>query len=289
MKTSISTKMIAALERAMKRLTPEMRAKLTAYVLSQQSDSGAFVNKGGKDGLYDTVFGWIVLYALGVRLDSHKMSSYLSQFNPEELDLVHYIAYMKSKSLYRLVSEGVIGMWLNVWSVGNVRSLDSFKEYPFGDRHTPYNQFFWLSLLEDNNARLIGKKQTLIDLEDYKVPGGGYSVQQHQDTVSTNATATALMIKAQLAAYDHDDAQALRKMQEKDGGFKSEVTSPVADLHSTATALFALKNYGLKPLVDPTAFIQAHLTPNNGFVLTKLVDQGDMEDTFYGLMALGSI
>ena len=289
MKTSISTKMMSALERAKKRLTPEIRERVTAFVLSQQTESGAFINKEGQEDLYETAFGWLVSYALGFRLDSNKMSAYLKQFNPEELDLIHYLAYMKCKSLYRLVSEGVIGMWLNVWSVGNVRSLDSFQAFPYGDRHSPYNQFFWLSLLEDNNARLIGKKQTLIDLEDYNVKGGGYSIQKHQDTDSANATAAALMIKAQLAVYDHVEAGALRKMQEQDGGFKAEVTSPEADLVSTATALFALKNYGLKPMVDPTDFIYQHLTSSGSFLRTMQDERGDMEDVFYGLLALGSV
>ena len=289
MKTSISTKMMSALGRAKKRLTPETRSKITAFVLSQQTENGAFVNKGGQEDLYYTVFGWLVSYVLGVRLDSNKMSAYLKQFNPDELDLIHYMAFMKCKLLYTLVSQGIVGMWLSVWSVDNLRSLDTFQEFPHGDRHNPYNQFFWLSLLEDNNARLIGKKQTLIDLQDYKVKGGGYSNLQHQETASANATAAALMIKAQLAVYDYEEVEALRAMQEDNGGFKAEADAPMPDLLSTATALFALKNYGKKPVVNPADFIEAHLADNGGFMATLLDTQCDVESVFYGLLAFGSI
>ena len=289
MKTSISTKMMSALQRAKKQLRPETRERLTAFVLSQQTENGGFINKGGKEDLYYTAIGWLVAYVLGIRLDSKKMSAFLEQFDSEELDLIHYMAYMKCKSLYRLVSEGIFGMWLNVLTVGNVRSLDSFKEFPQGDRHSPYNQFFWLSLLEDNNARLIGKKQTLIDLQDYQVAGGGYSNLKHQETASANATAAALMIMAQLAVYDHKDADALRNMQEDNGGFKAEEGAPIPDLLSTATALFVLKNYGIKPLYNPAGFIEAHLADNGGFMATLLDEQCDVEYVFYGLLALGSI
>ena len=289
MKTSISTKLMVALERAKKRLTDDSYKRLMAFVQSQKTENGAFVNKGGQEDLYYTAFGWLVSYAMGIRLDANKMSAYIKQFDAEQLDLVHYMAWMKCKKLYRLVSEGVLGMWLSVWSVGNLRSLDSFSEYPQGDRHSPYTQFLWLSVLEDNNARLIGKKQTLVDLQDYRKIGGGYANLKDNESASANATAAALMIKAQLSVYDHDEAKALQKMQDESGGFKSEASSPMPDLLSTSTSLFALKNYGLKPLIDPKDFIEAHWLDNGGFAATLLDKQSDMEYVFYGLLALGSI
>lgn len=278
-----------ALRKANKRLTEDTRSKLIAFVLSQQTESGAFVGKGGKEDLYYTVFGWLVTYMLGIRLDAAKMGKFLKGFDEERLDLIHYISWMKCKMLQRLVSEGIVGMWLNVWSVNNVRSLDSFKDFPQGDRHSPYTQFLWLSMLEDYNVRLIGKKQTLIDLQDYKVEGGGYANLKGSETPSANATAAALMIKAQLAAYDHVEAVWLRDMQEENGGFKADTLAPLPDLLSTATSLFALKNYGIKPVCDPLDFIEAHWCDNGGFMATLLDGQSDMEYVFYGLLALGSL
>jgi len=289
MKTSISTKMMVTLKRAKKRLTEDSYKRLTSFVLSQQTESSAFMNKGGKEDLYYTAFGWLVADVLGVRLNAGKMGAYIRQFDDTQLDLVHYMAWMKCRMLYRLVSEGVIGMWLNVWDVSQIRPLDSFSEFPQGDRHSPYTQFLWLSLLEDNNIRLKGTKQTLIDLQDYQIKEGGYANLKDSASASANATAAALMIKAQLAAYDHVEADALRKMQDESGGFKAEAGSMVPDLLSTSTSLFALKNYGLKPLIDPTDFIEAHWLEDGGFAATLLDGQSDMEYVFYGLLALGSI
>ena len=289
MKTSISSKMMSALERAKKRLATETREGLVSFLLSQQRGNGGFPNKGGLEDLYYTAFGWLVSYVLGIRLEADKMNAYLGQFKEEELDFVHYIAFMKCKMLHRLVSEGIMGMWLNGWKASNVRSLDSFLEFPHEDRHSPYNQFLWLSLLEDCHFRLMGKKQTLIDLQNYRVAGGGFSNLKQQEAASANATAAALMIKAQLAVYDRLDAEALCKMQEDNGGFKAEEGAPIPDLLSTATALFALKNYGLKPLYNPAGFIEAHLADNGGFMATLLDEQCDVEYVFYGLLALGSI
>ena len=289
MKTSISTKMMVALKRARKRLTEDSYKRLRTFMLSQQTANGAFINKGGEEDLYYTAFGWLVSYVLDFRLDAGKMGAYLRQFDETQLDLIHYMAWMKCRMLYRLVSEGVIGMWLNVWTVGNVRSLDSFSEYPQGDRHSPYTQFLWLSLLEDNNARLIGKKQTLIDLKDYQVKEGGYANLKDCVSASANATAAALMIKAQLAVYDKAEAGVLQNMQDESGGFKAEAGSSIPDLLSTSTSLFALKNYGLRPLVDPTDFIEGHWLEDGGFAATLLDEQSDVEYVFYGLLALGSI
>lgn len=289
MKTSISTKLMNALQCGRKHMTPETRKKVTDFVLSQQTESGAFLGKGGLEDLYYTMFGWLVAYVLNIRLDSQKMSEYINRFDADELDFVHYIAYMKCKMLHRLVAKGVIGMWLNGLNVSNVRSLDSFQEYPQGDRHSPYTQFLWLSLLEDSNIKLIGKKQTLIDLQDYRVAGGGYANLPQSETPSANATAAALMIKAQLSVYDHAEAEALRNMQNETGGFKAEIFSPMPDLLSTATSLFALKNYGVKPSVNPSDFLEAHWLEQGGFAATLLDERSDVEYVFYGLLALGSI
>lgn len=278
-----------ALRKANNRLTQNTRSNLSAFVLSQQTECGAFVGKGGKEDLYYTAFGWLVAYMLGIRLDADKMREYLNDFDAERLDLIHYISWMKCKMLQRLVSEGMVGMFLNVWSVNNIRPLDSFRVFPQGDRHSPYTQFLWLSLLEDNNSRLIGKKQTLIDLQDYKVEGGGYANLKDSETASANATAAALMIKAQLAVYDHVEAVALRDMQEENGGFKAESLAPIPDLLSTATSLFALKNYGIKPKYEPLDFIEAHCCENGGFLATLFDEQSDVEYVFYGLLALGSL
>lgn len=276
------------MRRATKRLLPESRNKLVAFTLSQQIENDAFMGKGGQEDLYYTSFGWLVSYVLGIRLDASKMSAYIKRFDENELDLVHYVAWMKCKMLYRLVSEGMLGMWLNVWNVNNVRSLDTFTDFPQGDRHSPYTQFLWLSVLEDNNARLIGKKQTLLDLQDYKVEGG-YANLKDSESASANATAAALMIKAQLAVYDHEEAVVLRDMQEDNGGFKAEAQAPLPDLLSTATSLFALKNYGIKPKYEASDFIEAHWNENGGFMATLLDEQSDMEYVFYGLLALGSL
>ena len=276
------------MRRATKRLSPESRNKLVAFTLSQQIENDAFMGKGGQEDLYYTSFGWLVSYVLGIRLDASKMSAYIKRFDENELDLVHYVAWMKCKMLYRLVSEGMLGMWLNVWNVNNVRSLDTFIDFPQGDRHSPYTQFLWLSVLEDNNARLIGKKQTLLDLQDYKVEGG-YANLKDSESASANATAAALMIKAQLAVYDHEEAVVLRDMQEDNGGFKAEAQATLPDLLSTATSLFALKNYGIKPKFEASDFIEAHWNENGGFMATLLDEQSDMEYVFYGLLALGSL
>ena len=87
----------------------------------------------------------------------------------------------------------------------------------------------------------------------------------------------------------NDDLDYLLHVQDPSGGFRADVTAPVPDLLSTATALFALRCYGVSPLVSPRDFIEAHWLDNGGFGATLWDEEGDVEYLFYGLLALGSL
>ena len=109
-------------------------------------------------------------------------------------------------------------------------------------------------------------------------------------TATTNATVAALAVRGQSAGYvENDDILFLHDQQETSGGFAATKASPVPDLLSTATSLFMLSCYNVKPKYPARDFIEAHWLDSGGFSATLLEDKSDVEYTFYGMLALGTI
>ena len=107
---------------------------------------------------------------------------------------------------------------------------------------------------------------------------------------ATNATAAALSVIGQLDAYhDTDSLNYILAIQSDTGGFAATEHAPLPDLLSTATALFLLRCYGRKPTISPKNFVEAHWMDNGGFSATLLEETSDVEYTFYGLLALGTV
>ncbi|MDR2938032.1 MAG: hypothetical protein LBU92_03730 [Prevotellaceae bacterium] len=285
MRSTISAKLFRALQKGKAQLSAEALAKIADFVASQKTDNGAFKNKSGTADLYYTSFGLFLLYILDNQIDISKTKLYLSQQNTSDLDLIHYAAYLRCRMMERLTKWGKIGLLAQPFFAKKIRSLSTFSDVPHGDFQSPYTQFVWLSLLED--AGCCAKPVEA--LENYHLPNGGYKNSADGLTATTNATVAALAVQGQLRGYkENDDVLFLRNAQDESGGFFAAANSPVPDLLSTATALFVLNCYGVKPKYSARNFIEAHWLNSGGFSATLLEEKSDVEYTFYGLLALGA-
>ncbi len=290
MKTTISMQLMQTLQAGKERMNTTALERVVRFVNSQRTADDLFVNKSGEADLYYTSFGWLLSYVLGIRLDVDKMNAYLEEVETETLDLVHYAAYMRCQMLCDLMRKGMIRFTLSMLRAIPVRDLSTFKVVPHQDSKAPYTQFVWLSLLEDTQNEIENRQQVLNDLSAYQVGKGGYTNLKGHEVASTNATAAALMIKGQLETYKPSPAvYQLGQMQEVIGGFKAVKESPIPDLLSTATALFALRSYGVEPRYQAADFVEAHWLESGGFAATLMEDESDVEYVFYGLLALGSV
>ena len=72
------------------------------FVLSRKSENDAFTDKAGCEDVYYTSFGWVLSYVLGIELDAGRMGGYLDSLDEEQLDLVHYAAYMRCRMMHRM-------------------------------------------------------------------------------------------------------------------------------------------------------------------------------------------
>ena len=291
MKETLSVKLLNTLNRGKKQVGKEALCHIVRFVESQKTDEEAFVNKNNATDLYYTMFGWLLACVLDIRLDSKKTILFLEQQNIANMDLIHYAAFVRCKVLQKLLAGNKIKLLLDrLTSTTPIKSLHEFKGFPHNDAESPYSQFIWLSLKEDINQNIAHKEEIKANLLKYKVPEGGYSNIAESKQAATNATVAALAIYGQLDGYkENEDTRFLQQQQQDSGGFAAVTNSPVPDLLSTATALFMLRCYNMTPKVSPRDFIEAHWLDSGGFSATLLEETSDVEYTFYGLLALGSL
>lgn len=289
MKDTLSIRLLRTLSTAKEQLSSEALALIKQYVNSQLLEDGvSFKNKVGASDLYYTAFGWLLSYVLEITLDGRQRKVYLNSIQRADLGLIHYAALMRCCLLDELMDKGKLQMALAGVKTREIPTLSSYHEVPQGDPHNPYSQFIWQGLLEDTGH--ADNTYEVSQMEIYHIPGQGYANSPAHDMAYLNATTAALVLLGRSNDWKkNDDVTALQQMQEESGGFKASMTAPIADLLSTATALFVLKQYGVKPLFDASDFIVSHWLENGGFAATLLDEASDVEYVFYGLLALGSL
>ncbi len=280
MRETISIRLFKTMQKGKKQLSKEALERIAGFVRLQRTAEGTFMDKSGQPDLYYTLFGWMLSYIVGIPSDSKRNKAYLASVDIERLDLIHYAAYMRLRRIHRVVN----------WWKTEVKTLPDFNGIPHHDLQSPYTQFIWMSLLEDTKNRIKDKKEIIDTLTLYRAKAGGYMNTTDGLSATTNATVAALAIKGQLDGYrDNPDIHFLYSLQQPSGGFAAAEASPVPDLLSTATSLFMLSCYGIEPKYPARDFIEAHWLDSGGFSATLLEDKSDVEYTFYGLLALGTM
>ena len=284
----LSFRLLDILQKGKNRLSDEAQKRIASFVISQLAENGGFMDKNGKADLYYTSFGLMLAYILKLNINPHITERWLDKQENRSSDLIYRSASIRSRMLCRLLKSGELAYAVNRLFQTR-QTLPVFSDYPHGDPYSPYSQFLLLSLREDMGMDTINHQEILTFLTGYHVETGGFSNIKGSKQATTNATVAALSVKGQLCGYqDNDDVRYLFSSQDDSGGFFAGVSSPVPDLLSTATALFMLKCYGIAPRFAADDFMDAHWLPSGGFGATLADETGDVEYTFYGLLALGA-
>ena len=287
MKETITIKLLKTIQRGYEALSQDAKLMMSDFILTQRCKDGGFINKQGEQDLYYTTFGSLLQYVFGINYNTGELKRYLNSIDADNLDLIHYAAYMRCRLLASVTDSKFLGVLTSLISQKNIRSEESFEVWPNNNKNAPYSRFIWFSLLEDTNN---SKQHTWLS-EEYAIKGGGYSNVKGQDSASVNATAAALMVKGQNEGYDKtsQDVLYLLNSQLPSGGFKASPQTHMPDLLSTATALFTLLCYDVQPRYSAQEFVEAHWLDNGGFGATILDSNSDVEYLFYGLLALGTL
>ena len=290
MRQTLSEKILDALNRGKNRLSAEAISRLTAYIESQLLPDQSFMDKTGRSDLYYTLFGWMLCWVLKIELDTVRMKVYLDHQDEKNTDLIHYACLKRCVVVCKLFTKGKSAAAVQVLRKQQIRAIDQFEQVPNNDVNAPYTQYIWLSLLEDTGNKPQDTKQIIASLASYATGDGGYANDTTATVATTNATVAALAVSGQLKGFSPDPAlDYLSKLQHRNGGFSATPSSAIPDVLSTATALFLLYCYGVKPLYDAENFIEAHWLEPGGFAATLADDKSDIEYCFYGLLALGCV
>jgi hypothetical protein len=259
------------LTRSLKLLDQDAIDSLKAFVKGKQTKSGGFADKAGNADLYYTLFGYYLVDALGlydIRLPIEKYLENEVTNNKLEGVHLHCAAILAdrigaNKSIRKALTEKVRENLKNQF-----------------EKQAVYNTF--LSLL------------TCYYVKDFK---SLYRLRKQSESLTGRKSFTSPVVAAFLVLQSSfrkpvkDLREKLLTFYNGKGGFKATVAAPVPDLLSTAVALYALNFTGydlsiIKP--DSLDFVDSMFT-EGGFMGNVLDTDPDVEYTFYGLLALGSL
>ena len=100
----ITYTLLQTLRQSTERLSPQARRQVIQYVESQRVEGEAFKDRGGKADLYYTLFGWMLVYALGIRSNSQQRKAFLDGVNQSCLDELHQTVFQVCCLLNKLLS-----------------------------------------------------------------------------------------------------------------------------------------------------------------------------------------
>lgn len=289
-----SDDMLTAARRGVRRLGARAAA-VGRFVEGRHQPDGGFRGRGPASDLYYTVFGIDCLLAFDPPCPPPRTAAYLAQFGDgADLDFMHLVSLIRCRS--RLAAgRGEPGLTSRLSSrLMSFSSPDGGFTTTAGAAHGSVTAaFLACAACQDAGVPPPAPAGVLASLERLRTVDGGYANVPGLRSGTTLATAGALAVRHWMGQpADLATAQWILDQYQNDGGFLATPGAPVADLLSTATAVFALHTGGfdLSGLVPACpAFIDRLQQPDGGFRGHALDSAADCEYTFYALMALGCL
>ena len=244
---------------------------MRSFVLSQQTVEGGFADRGRKCDLYYSLFGYFVSNSLAVPGFIEPLKKYIEATVP----------LGNLTGVYRYCGAILYAKLIGLDDVTEKLRKEILEDLLRPDLKQPeYSGFLGilaLFYLEDylSIQRVVNRYKRLVILKGHPCPV---------------VAATAVMLG--MAGNPQSEAvEALRSFYRGNGGFAAVLRAPEEDLLSTGVALFALHFLDadirlIKP--DCLSFVD-DLYDNGGFRATSTDFITDVEYTFYGLLALGSM
>jgi len=257
------------LENALQFLNKDTVEEMRQKSLNFRNNNGGFCDRAGNSDLYYSLFGMFVGNALQINNTNENLRKYLQSAGiVKNMDGVN--AYCLS--IISSVSGYVDKKTEEIKQQIKKRLLENLQ-------HPDYNLFLGiLSLFYQRKYFTILKILRKIKIDP------------KEKWPCPVIAANAVVIKASGKA-SNDLEKRIMEFYRGDGSFGALKNSPLGDLLSTAVALFALKFIGadirsIKP--DCLSFVDS-LYMDGSFAATSFDSETDIEYTFYGMLALGSL
>ena len=276
----------------MDQLADESKRALLAFVSSQQLANGGFRGRSSDADLYYTFFAVTILATMGGAVDVGALANYLDSFDDgSELDFIHLACFIRCRTMLGDIGDEFLARLLDM--LERYRSGDGgYQQMSKGaDCGSVYACFIAWLVYQDVGKDMPDQDGVISCLESFKLADGSYANDISVESGSTTATAAAVVLLRGLG-LPVDDAtieQLLARADDK-GGFFAGESAPIADLLSTATALYALRvaGYDLDAGLDMHYdYIASLWNEDGGFAGNALDSESDCEYTYYALLALG--
>jgi hypothetical protein len=245
--------------------------ELKKYVRGKQHQSGGFMDRAGNPDLYYTLFGCYLSEALGLEEMMPGTRKYVeNEISKNGLDQVHLYCAVILASKLDIRNKNVRNMLYRI--------REGVCAEP--DRHGEFRAF--MSLLYCYYYREY-RSLYLLTKMPWETTGS--------HTAPLPVVAASALLRHSFGKPLAEDVKKLLGFYNDNGGFKATKETPEPDLLSTAVGLYALRvaDYDMRTIKpDCLNFIDSLYT-DGGFGSGILDRTTDIEYTFYGLLALGSL
>jgi len=231
---------------------------------------GGFCDRGGKTDLYYSLFGVLVSEALMPGKNDENLKRYIQKLHLSSeykgvylycAAIIHYKLFGSDKVSIKLKKQVREALRTNLQKPDYNLFLGILSLYVHQDYFSLFKMLRKMNFDEDKN-----------------------------DLPCPVLAAKAIVLKASGKNIENVEKK-LMDLYRGNGSFSALKDSPIGDLLSTAVALFALQFIGADVrLIKPECLVYIDSLYDNGsFRATELDFDTDIEYTFYGLLALGSL
>ncbi len=259
------------LKKSLTLLHDDSISDLQKFVRSRQHSSGGFVDRAGNPDLYYTLFGFYLAKALGLYellIASGNYAKNVCRNNTPDGVHLQCAAIIISelsedkrpiKALRKEIRRNLAGRM---------------------NKQPEYSAFVTLltCLHTGDYLAVLKVMRHLKQLEE-------------NDKLPSTVIAALVVINSSFNRPVENLIKKLLDYYDTNGGFKAVKAAPVTDMLSTAVSLYALRYAGydlIKIKPECMGFIDSHFI-DDGFFSNILDRDPDIEYTFYGLLALGSL
>jgi hypothetical protein len=250
------------LARSLRMIDPQTVTEIRTYIKSQQTILGGFADRGGKCDLYYSLFGYYLAEALGIDEVKPVLKEYLKDV-------------IMTEKLSGIYQKCAVILYIKLFGTGTLPSALR-KPEPIAAQYADF-----INLL----AYYYSEDYLSLAVISHKLKRINFSTE-----MPCSVTAADLILKDCLKKTVEEPWKRMKTFY-KNGSFSAFNKTAQGDLLSTGVALYALRFVNsdlsiIKP--DCLNFIDL-LYSDGGFCATISDPVPDVEYTFYGLLALGSL
>lgn len=261
----------SVLRKSISLLNVEMVEEIRSFIRLKYTPQGGFADRAGKSDLYYSLFGFYLAEAFSVSEIYIPLKKYIAEkANDNNLSKVNL--YCCAILYSKLIGNDNLSEKLRKKIILDLKNSQTKQA-----EYSNFMGFLALYYLEDfiSIKRLIKQNNSNNLQRELPCP-----------VIAANSILNELS-----GRHNHSGADKLKSFYSGTGGFRAIRNAPCEDLLSTGVALYALNfsnadNRLIKP--DCLSFIDG-LYEDGGFRSTRIDFETDIEYTFYGLLALGSL